>query len=77
VYYLWTADCGKFDLNAKEHNKLVCTLRRDECKPGSCKFDIKSDDEPPLSLVFGISRYNPECGWVWDKYKKVYVYKAC
>jgi hypothetical protein len=77
AYYIWSADCAKINLTDSREQRLQCTLQRNECKPGTCKFDSRSDDQPPLPLVFGISSYNPTCGWVWDPYRRVYVARPC
>lgn len=76
AYWIWSAECKNLNVKASKQDKVVCDLTLPQCKPGACKFETRSDDKPPLPLVFGISSYNPTCGWVWDPYKKAYVYRC-
>jgi hypothetical protein len=81
TYYIWSADCKNLNLGAASQKSVNCELTRNECKPdkpGACKLiDFRSTDYPPLPLVFGIAETNPICGWVWDPYRRTYVYKQC
>jgi hypothetical protein len=77
--YIWVvSDCTKGkSLNLKADTQTIeCTLTRQECEPGNCKFEYKSDDQPPYPVTIGISSHNPTCGWVWDPYRYKYIYKC-
>jgi hypothetical protein len=41
-----------------------------------CKFLVNSTDEPPMVLIFGRSKYNPTCGYVYDPMQGRYVYRC-
>jgi hypothetical protein len=77
-YEVFSAEC--VDFNVKETTKpqkATCIMKVNACPPGNCKFDVKSTDLPPLSLTFGISAYNPTCGWVWDWVRQRYIFYPC
>jgi hypothetical protein len=76
-YEVFTAECKDFKVKETKPQTLTCALKRNECDPGKCKFDVNSTDQPPLSLTFGISSYNPPCGWVWDWVRQKYVFYPC
>jgi hypothetical protein len=77
-YELFTlTNCKQPFALAKAGAQVACTLQRNECEPGKCKFDVKSTDYPPLALTFGVSSFNPTCGWVWDPRRQKYIYVRC
>ena len=77
-YYVYIADSCKPNINFKASQQpMNCTLKKNECDPGKCKFDTNSTDLPPLALTFGISSYNPPCGWVFNWATGRYVYYPC
>lgn len=64
---IWIASCPNINLTAEREQKLTCTFARNKCKQGECKFTTTpSINEAPVPLVFGISRFNPTCVWVFD-----------
>ena len=85
-------DCGaKFDASASKPQQLTCTLTpataSNTCQPctdaakcggggGVCPFLNNSADQQPAMLLFGRSRYNPTCGYVYDPVLGRYVYKC-
>lgn len=75
-YNVWFADCPAFNLNSGDPKGAACKLQAQQICKGGCSFASDSDDQPPLSLTFGISKYNPTCGWVWDPARRQYVYRC-
>lgn len=76
VLHLWTVSCPKINVNESREQTVSCTLRRDTCDAGKCRFEQKSTDQPPLSLTFGQSTHNPTCAWVFDWTNYSYVYRC-
>ena len=77
-YEVFIATDCKPGINLKAAQQpLSCTLKKQECDPGKCKFDVNSTDQPPLALTFGVSSYNPPCGWVFNWVTGRYVYYPC
>lgn len=66
VFDIWVADCSGISATAKEPQDVKCTLVRQECRPGRCKFDVAGAADRPGGLTFGTTTYNPGCKWIYN-----------
>lgn len=73
---VFIAKCGPITATTKEATCKLTRETKNVCDPKSCRFLVRSTDQPPTPLTFGRSRFNETCAWVWDPYSYQYTYEC-